>query len=117
LDKDIQKLCLNIGEKIRSARKKHEWTVAELAGRAGLSDKCVNRVEGGKTASKISTVYSLCIALGISSDKLLGLDQTGAGQASKAELDAAGLLGQLSAAELKYVTDLIKGLLEITRTH
>jgi transcriptional regulator with XRE-family HTH domain len=115
VDKDNQPLCVDIGKKIKDSRKKHDWSVAKLAEMAGLSNQCIKKVEKGETASKITTVYLLCIALGISSDKLLGLDQLDIESTTKAELDAIGLLNQLNATELKYVTNQIKGLLEITR--
>jgi transcriptional regulator with XRE-family HTH domain len=115
-DIEIQQLCSEIGMAVRDARIKHKWSIAVLAGETGLSDQCINRIERGKTAPKISTIYSLCVALGISSDKLLGLDQIDIESTPKAELDAINLLNQLNAAELKYVTNQIKGLLEITRT-
>jgi DNA-binding XRE family transcriptional regulator len=115
VDNDTQQLCVDIGNKVKDARRKHEWSVAKLAEMVGLSNQCIKRIEKGETASKITTIYSLCVTLGISSDKLLGLEMDTESTA-KAELDAISLLNQLNAAELKYITNLIKGLLEITRT-
>ena len=62
------------GVKIRTLRTRKGWTQEELAGRAEIAYKHVQRLEG-KTPSpvKIDTIEKLAKAFGISPSKLLEL--------------------------------------------
>jgi transcriptional regulator with XRE-family HTH domain len=53
----------NIGKYLRDSRRKRNESQAVIAGRAGISQQLVSRVEGGR--GSIEQVLTLCRAIGI----------------------------------------------------
>lgn len=47
----------------------------QLAIRSGASQATISRVLSGKLEPKLSTFYGIAVALGVSSDSLLGIGQ------------------------------------------
>lgn len=57
---------------IKTEREERGWSQLELAKRAGIDRKTVNRVENGKYLPTVDTLVSLSSALGVSVDYLIG---------------------------------------------
>jgi|LauGreDrversion4_2_1035121.scaffolds.fasta_scaffold31624_5 transcriptional regulator with XRE-family HTH domain len=62
----------NISESVRTHRTNKGWSQLELANRAGLDRKTVNRVENGRFAPSVETLLLVGDALGVSMNNLLG---------------------------------------------
>ena len=66
-----------MGQRIKQARKEKRLTQIELAELAGVSASFLGHIERGSRIASIETLCSLCRALNVSSDYLLGLsDET-----------------------------------------
>jgi transcriptional regulator with XRE-family HTH domain len=66
----------SIGKKIRRARLARKLTLADVAGKVGLSTGMISKIENGKSSSPISTYYRLAQALDIRPGDLFA-DDTG----------------------------------------
>ena len=62
------------GERLKAARKRKGLTQTQLAEQLGITQKSYQRMESGSHDLKMSTICSLCRALDISADWLLGLN-------------------------------------------
>jgi len=62
----------NISESLRTQRISKGWSQLELATRAGIDRKTVNRIENERFAPSVETLVSLSDALGVSVASLLG---------------------------------------------
>lgn len=62
----------NVSESVRKHRTNKGWSQLELANRAGLDRKTVNRVENGRFAPSVETLLLVSEALGVSMNNLLG---------------------------------------------
>ena len=54
-----------IGRQVRALRKKHDMTVTELAGDAGLSSGMLSKIENGLTSPSLATLKALSTALNV----------------------------------------------------
>jgi transcriptional regulator with XRE-family HTH domain len=61
-----------ISESVRSHRSEKGWSQLELATRAGLDRKTVNRIENGRFSPSVETLVAVSTALGVSVNNLLG---------------------------------------------
>jgi DNA-binding NtrC family response regulator len=59
------RLNQEIGQKIRTLRKKKNLTLKQLANRTGLSVSLISQIELAKTSASVSTLYKIACALGI----------------------------------------------------
>jgi transcriptional regulator with XRE-family HTH domain len=66
---DIEKV---IGRRLREARVRHRLTLADLAGRTGLSKATLSKIENGLVSSPISTYYRIAEVLGLDGGGLFG---------------------------------------------
>jgi transcriptional regulator with XRE-family HTH domain len=57
--------ALVLGQQIHFARHDRKWTVAELAGRAGVSDRTVTAIEHGLPSTSIGNVLNVAVAAGV----------------------------------------------------
>lgn len=55
-------------------RKEKKLTQIELAKKAGLAPSCISMIERGNREANANTIYSLALALEVSADYLLGLE-------------------------------------------
>lgn len=62
----------HISESVRTHRTSHGWSQLELANRAGLDRKTVNRIENGRFSPSVDTLLAVSNALGVSVNHLLG---------------------------------------------
>lgn len=67
---DLQK----VGEKIKSARETHGWTQSDLADFTSVGRTQITMIETGRSNLTVRNLYSICKSLGLSADKLIGLD-------------------------------------------
>ena len=67
-----QRIRLKIASKIRKLRKEKSWTVEELAEKAGLSKSSLNYIERGISDPKLSSLFNISKALGLSLPDLFG---------------------------------------------
>ena len=61
-----------ISEIVRVHRSENGWSQLELATRAGLDRKTVNRIENGRFSPSVETLLAVSNALGVSVNTLLG---------------------------------------------
>lgn len=61
-----------ISEVVRINRTEKGWSQLELATRAGLDRKTVNRIENGRFSPSVETLLAVSTALGVSVNALLG---------------------------------------------
>lgn len=54
-----------LGEQIRLGRRERGWTQAELAERAGIGIRTLNRVEGGDPRVAVGTTFELAALAGV----------------------------------------------------
>lgn len=67
VEKDLR---INIGKKIKLARKKAEYTQEQLAEKLSLSTRYISQLERGIAFGSASTITNICKALNINSDFL-----------------------------------------------
>ncbi len=67
-----------IGNKLLSIRKRMGMTQAEVAEKAGLSDRTYADIERGTVNMRIETILRICNALHITPDEILTDDDTSA---------------------------------------
>lgn len=80
---------LNIGENIRSSRRRLDMTQEQLADRIGVSYQSVSRWENGLTYPDMELIPALAEIFGISTDELFGMEN------SQKEKEAEKTLGEL----------------------
>lgn len=65
---------MSMGTKILRARQKRRWSQEELAKRVKVTQSVISRLESGKETNPTKAVIvNLALALGMSTDYLLGL--------------------------------------------
>lgn len=62
-----------LGQRIKQARKEQHLTQEQLAETCSISTSFLGHIERGTRVPSIETLYSLCSALNVSADYLLGL--------------------------------------------
>lgn len=65
-----QELLAHIGKRIRELRISAQFTQAQLAERAGISNEFLSKIECGRTAPSVVTIQRMAEALGVSVDEL-----------------------------------------------
>jgi transcriptional regulator with XRE-family HTH domain len=70
---DSKDINITLGNSIKYMRKQHNITREKLAEKINVSPRFLAEVESGKVGVSLSTLKSLCYALNISSDYLLGI--------------------------------------------
>jgi transcriptional regulator with XRE-family HTH domain len=63
-------LELALGNAIRELRQRHNLTIAEVAGRVGISGGMWSKIENGQTATSLETLSKIAKALGVSMSSL-----------------------------------------------
>lgn len=61
-----------VGIRLRQARRRRGWTLADLASRAGMSASTLSRLEAGKRQASLELLLPLVRQLGIRLDDLVG---------------------------------------------
>jgi transcriptional regulator with XRE-family HTH domain len=68
---------LNIGAKLRQARKAHRLTLKELADRIGSSESLISKIENERVIPSLQTLHKIVSELGISIGALFAVDSPG----------------------------------------
>ena len=98
-----KEINIQIGERIKEARQKAEYTQEKLAEAINVSVQYVSDLERGKVGASVSTIIKICNTLSTSSDfLLLGSKKTNRFPAIES------LLLTLDDNQLKIVEDAIK---------
>jgi transcriptional regulator with XRE-family HTH domain len=61
-----------ISKRVKELRENAGWSQIELASRAGIDRKTVNRIENGHFMPSVETLVALGKALGIPTDSIIG---------------------------------------------
>ena len=64
----------NIGKNIRFLRRSRNWTLIDLAGKIGIREGPLGRIELGKNAPSAQVIYNLSRALNVSAEVLFADD-------------------------------------------
>lgn len=67
----MSEITENVGITIRNIRKSANMSIHELAGRAGLSDTCIWKIEKGQMSPSIVVLYHVARGLGVKITELL----------------------------------------------
>ena len=62
------------GKRLKQARLDKGYTQVEIAAKLGIQQQAWQRYETGKLDLKMSSIYTICKALDISADWLIGLE-------------------------------------------
>lgn len=105
---------LNIGENIRSCRRKMNLTQEQLADKLGVSFQSVSRWENDLTYPDMELIPALTGIFGISADELLGVPEAKKEQAAEELLKELTELSEREDASPKRMIEIIR---EIRRDH
>ncbi len=72
---DLSAAVLQIGGRLRDARRSMKLTLAEVAQRSGMSESSLSRIERGNMGLSVTTLLQLCGILGVRLDDLLNAPQ------------------------------------------
>ena len=75
-----------MGDHLRTARRRRHLSLRDLAGRLGLSPSLISQVETGRARPSVSTLYAIANELDVSLDELLFNDAGRAGRSAEAPL-------------------------------
>jgi transcriptional regulator with XRE-family HTH domain len=67
----IKALYVEIGSRVRRARKEHDWNQLELADAVHLTRSSIANLEAGRQRPPIHVIWLIAHALGVTVDKLL----------------------------------------------
>lgn len=73
---NLKRLAPRIGAACRVARQKLQLTQEDVAERVGLATEVYGRLERGNMTPSVPTLRKLCLALNLSADVALALDDT-----------------------------------------
>lgn len=80
---------LEMGDRLRSARRGRGLSLRALADRVGISPSLISQVENGRAKPSVNTLYAMATELGVSLDDLLFVDtrpaEPGTGRRRRAE--------------------------------
>ena len=65
---------LEMGDRLRAARRAHGLSLRVLADRLGISPSLISQVETGRAKPSVNTLYAMATELGVSIDELLFID-------------------------------------------
>lgn len=74
-------LAATFASELRAARRARGWTQSELAERADIAVEVCGRLERGRVLPRADTLVRLALALGTTTDALLGIAPAGTGEA------------------------------------
>ncbi len=96
-----------MGQRIKSARKMRNMSVATLAEKINYTDISLNHIECGVSRPSLATLYNIANVLDVSMDYLSG--RTATSQEAAVKRIAAD--EELSQAQEEMLTELVKGLI------
>jgi DNA-binding XRE family transcriptional regulator len=72
-----KKLTVHLGETLRAARTRAQWTQADVAERVGVATKVYGRMERGNLTPSVPLLRALCGVLRMDADEALALESRG----------------------------------------
>ena len=69
-----KQLTVHLGEALRAARLKVEWTQADVAERVGVATEVYGRMERGNLTPSVPNLRTLCLVLRMDADDALALE-------------------------------------------
>lgn len=66
---------IRLGNLVRIKRKELKMTQEKMAEKVGVSTAFLGHIERGTRILSVETLYRLCVALGMSADYLIGLEE------------------------------------------
>ncbi len=112
---DISSHTLNIGEKLRAARKSARMSLRDLADKAEMSASMLSQIENGKAYPSVRSLYSIAAALSLPIDYFFPTENSReavsadplrntAGDMTASELREATILGTAEGAAVEFHT-------------
>ncbi|OJH37506.1 transcriptional regulator [Cystobacter ferrugineus] len=72
-----KKLTVHLGEALRAARARAQWTQADVAERVGVATEVYGRMERGNLTPSVPILRALCGVLRMDADEALALESRG----------------------------------------
>jgi transcriptional regulator with XRE-family HTH domain len=72
-----KKLTAHLGETLRAARARAQWTQADVAERVGVATEVYGRMERGNLTPSVPLLRALCEVLRMDADEALALESRG----------------------------------------
>lgn len=91
-DDTAQEKNVQMGQRLRAARKAAKMSLREMARRVHLSPSFISQVELGRAAPSVGTLYAMVTELGLSLDSLMAED------AAPRDLESAGAVDPVNTA-------------------
>jgi len=98
---DTSSDTLNIGEKLRAARKSARMSLRDLADRAEMSASMLSQIEHGKAYPSVRSLYSIAAALSLPVDYFFPSENSREAASAGA---LPGTAGDMTASELREAT-------------
>ena len=98
-------LLKQLGDEIRNVRRERKWTRAELADKAGLSERFLAEMEAGRGNIAITRLQKLCEALGVSLAELMADLPSARSGKTKTSRNYSGILSILAGCDEKQMED------------
>lgn len=87
---------LEMGDRLRAARRAHGLSLRVLADRLGISPSLISQVETGRAKPSVNTLYAMATELGVSIDELLFIDPRPAPDSRRHRPPAASLANSVT---------------------
>lgn len=65
LGSEVQHLAASVGLRVREARQRRRWNAEELAGKLGISERTLRKLEKGNISVSFGSVLSACVLLDV----------------------------------------------------
>ena len=97
---------LQVGQRIKAARKARGLSQAELAKKAGLSLPLISQIENGKSKMLVPTLVAILEALEVSADSILQPETPSMAQQYQGEIHE--LLSDCTPAQIKAIAQIVR---------
>lgn len=65
LESETEALAAELGQRVRDARQRRRWTTEVVAGKLGISERTVRKLEKGEASVSLATALSACVLLDV----------------------------------------------------
>lgn len=94
---------MKFNERLKELREQNQLTQEQLAKKSGVSSRMIQRYEYGKSRPRLDAAEKIAIALGVTTDELLG-------NSGRFEAEAAEKYGARGAKQARELADELSGL-------
>lgn len=106
---------IDIGKRIRAARKQQSMTQEELAEQTNLSVAHISHIETANTKLSLSALINIANALNVTSDSLLCDNMKNRSNAANNHLSS--LICDCSDQEIRIITDIVESTKQTLKKH